>query len=359
MDGIRQFQYHPRLRTRLIRHLTSVHLVLLLASSILISCAVVPKGDFGQHIPEAPDYSNADAWAALPQKKDSADAVPGTLWKDLQADAPVDVFFIHPTTYTGRPGEKQWNASLSDARLNKHTDEYPIHYQATIFNGSGKIYAPRYRQAHLNCFFTHRTVDAEKALDLAYTDVRNAFQYYLDHYNQGRPFIIASHSQGTYHAKRLIAEFIDGTPLQQKMVVAYLAGLTVPETIFQNIHPCTSPEETACFCSWRTFREGYIPKKLHFEDTNIVVTNPVTWDAGRPSSSKMEQQGGVLRDFSTLYPHLVETQIYEDLLWVNKPKFPGSFLLTTKNYHIADYNFFYADVRRNVEERVKAYFRMH
>lgn len=341
------------------RSRTTAYLACLFATCIQVSCAVVPKGDFGRNIPEVPDYSQADAWAALPEKKDSADAVPGTYWKDLQADAPVDVFFIHPTTYTGKAGENHWNASLSDSKLNLHTDKYPIHYQATIFNGSGKIYAPRYRQAHLNCFFTHRTTDAQEALDLAYADVRSAFQYYLDHYNQGRPFIIASHSQGTYHAKRLIQEYVDGTPLQQKMIVAYLAGLTVPENIFQHIKPCSAPDETNCFCSWRTFREGYIPKKLHFADTNIVVTNPVTWDAGKMTSAKEDQLGGVLRDFHTLYPHLVETSVYDDLLWVNKPKFPGSFLLTTKNYHIADYNFFYADVRQNAEDRVKAYFRKH
>jgi hypothetical protein len=52
---------------------------------------------------------------------------------------------------------------------------------------------------------------------------------------------------------------------------------------------------------------------------------------------------------------LVCTQIHEDLLWVSKPKFPWSFLLTTKNYHIADYNFFYADIRHNAQVRVNAF----
>jgi hypothetical protein len=321
------------------------------------SCATHPKGAFGMDIPDAPDYANADLWAALPTKKDSADAVPLKEWKDVQDNAPVDVFFIYPTTYTGRPGEKEWNAELSDKKLNLRTDKYPIRYQATIFNGAGKIYAPRYRQAHFNCFFTHKTADASKALDLAYEDVHAAFQYYLDHYNQGRPFIIASHSQGTFHAKRLLSDFIDGTPLQKQFIVGYLAGLTVPADLYKSIKPCATPEETGCFCSWRTFREGYIPDVIHFPDSNIVVTNPVTWDANKNSSGKEDQLGGVLRDFKKLYPHMVSTTIHEDLLWVNKPKFPGSFLLTTKNYHIADYNFFYADVRQNAQDRVNAFLR--
>lgn len=326
--------------------------ILLVSAS---SCASVPRGTYGHDIPNAPDYSDPANWAALPDRLDSADAVPIRQWEDVQANAAVDVFFIHPTTYTGKSGQNEWNASLEDAKLNASTDKYPIRYQASIFNGAGKVYAPRYRQAHLNCFFTKKTGDASKALDLAYEDVRSAFQYYLDHYNQGRPFIIATHSQGTFHGKRLIHDFIDGTPIQKQLVVAYLPGLTVPANYFEHIPPCNSPDQTDCFCSWRTFKEGYIPKKLHFPDTNIVVTNPVTWDAALPTCEKETQLGGVLKDFEKVYPKLVCTSIHDDLLWVKKPKFPGSFLLTTRNYHIADYNFFYADVRHNAQVRVKAY----
>lgn len=330
---------------------------ILIVALSCISCATLPKGAFGKNIPEAPDYTSADVWAALPEKRDSADALPLSEWEDIQATASVDVFYIHPTTYTGRPGDKYWNADLSDQKCNARTDKYPVRYQASLFNGVGKVYAPRYRQAHLNCFYTKRTPDAAQALELAYEDIKNAFQYYLDHYNQGRPFIIASHSQGTFHAKKLMREFVDGHPIQEKFVTAYLVGLPVPADYFTAIKPCSMPEETNCFCSWRTFRQKYLPKKLHFADSNIVVTNPVTWEATKLTSTKDEQIGAVLRDFQKLYPGLVTTSVYEDLLWVNKPKFPGSFLLTTKNYHIADYNFFYADIRQNAQDRVNAFFR--
>jgi hypothetical protein len=337
--------------TRIVSYVTLPICLLLLSSG----CASLPKGSFSSYIPDAPDYGNDANWAALPSTVDSADIVPIAEWKNVQNEADVDVFFIHPTTYTGQPGQKHWNASLDDEKLNLKTDKYPIRYQATIFNGAGKVYAPRYRQAHLNCFYTKKTKDASEALELAYEDVKAAFQYYLQHYNNGRPFIIATHSQGTFHGKRLLEEFVDGKPLQKQFVVAYLAGLTVPADLFTSIKPCAKPQETGCFCSWRTFKEDYIPKKLHFADTNIVVTNPVTWDTALPSCDQGAQLGGVLKDFGKVYPHLVCTSIHEDLLWVTKPKFPGSFLLTTKNYHIADYNFFYADIRKNAQDRVKAF----
>ncbi len=320
-----------------------------------VACVSVPKAHFGQSIPTAPDYRNLENWAALPQRADSADEVPIPEWQDVQRHAAVDVFFIHPTTYIGNAKKEEWNASLEDLKLNLKTDQYPIRYQASIFNGAGSIYAPRYRQAHLHCFFSGQHEDAEKALELAYQDIRTAFEYYLAQFNQGRPFIIAGHSQGTYHAKRIITDYIDGKPLQARLIVAYLPGITVPEDLYTFIHPCRTPDDTGCFCSWRTFKEGYIPPKLHFPDTNLVVTNPVTWNVDIPESRQEEQLGGVLRKFNTLYPKLVSTRIYDDLLWVSKPRFPGSFLFNRKNYHIGDYNFFYADVRKNAQDRVRSF----
>lgn len=323
----------------------------------LSSCSAVPRGHFVTPNTPGPDYSLASNWAALPTTLDSADAVPITSWKDEQATSSADVFFVHPTTYTGHAGQHHWNASLDDKKLNLHTDQTTIKYQASLFNGAGRVYAPRYRQAHLHCFFekSKKKKDAAEALDLAYQDVKRAFDYYMEHYNDGRPFIIAAHSQGTLHAAHLIKDEIENHPVQHQLIAAYLPGMPVKANYFKSIQPCHTPDETGCFCSWRTFREGYVPKKYHQEDKGIIVTNPVTWCDTITVSQKQEQAGAVLRDFHKVCPGLVETQIHDDLLWVNKPKFPGSFLFMTKNYHIADYNFFYADVRQNAQQRVRAY----
>lgn len=319
------------------------------------SCTAVPRGHFTSDDLDTPDYSSPLAWSALPDREDNADAIPLREWNDEQENSPVDVFFIHPTAYVGKRGQNQWNAHLQDQKLNKRVDTYPVKYQASIFNSAGKVYAPRYRQGHLNCFYTHKKEDAQLALQLAYNDVSKAFRYYLDHFNSGRPFILAAHSQGSMHAVRLLNEMIDGTPLQQKLVVAYLVGWPVPKDQFINIKPCLTAEETGCFCSWRTVREGYIPEHLHLPEKNILVTNPVSWTTGNTPTGKEDHKGAVLLDFNKLMPGLVTARVYEDFLWISKPKFPGSALLLRKNYHIADYNLFYADVRYNAEQRVKAY----
>ena len=81
----------------------------------------------------------------------------------------------------------------------------------------------------------HDTTSEKKALFLAYGDVKRAFKYYLENYNQGRPIIIASHSQGSFHSIKLIQEFFDGTPLQKQFVAGYLPGWPFTEATFSNI----------------------------------------------------------------------------------------------------------------------------
>jgi hypothetical protein len=125
--------------------------------------------------------------------------------------------------------------------LNKKVDESTILNQASIFNGAGRIYAPRYRQAHYFAFVTPFKEDKEAALNLVYNDVKKAFEYYLAHYNQKRPLIIASHSQGTVHATRLMKEYFDGKPLGEKLIAAYIIGIATPKNVFQSIKALVKP----------------------------------------------------------------------------------------------------------------------
>lgn len=149
--------------------------------------------------PAAPDYSQPQSWAALPDRKDAADVVPSADVQDRQATAEVDVFFVHPTTFFGTAA---WNQSLDDGSTNQLTDAFVLRGQASVFNSCCKIYAPRYRQATIYSFMDN-TGSGSAALKLAYEDVERAFDYFIEHYNQGRPFILAAHSQGSVHVRTL------------------------------------------------------------------------------------------------------------------------------------------------------------
>lgn len=327
----------------------------LLPLLVFQACSVKPAGFFSREkAPTPPNYSLAAAWAALPFTVDAADRTPGSL-VNLQSEAPVDVFFLHPTTYTGKRGHEGWNGPIYNRDLQERTDGSTILYQASLFNGVGRVFAPRYRQAHLHAYFTDRREwSAKQAFELAYGDIRAAFEYYLNNYNDGRPIIIAAHSQGTTHAKRLLRDYFDGHTLQEQLVVAYLAGIPVKRDAFQFIKVCGSPEEIGCFCSWRTWRRGRTPKD-YAPDNDIAVTNPLNWATTEVYAPPSRNQGAVLSNFDKLRPKVAGAVVHDGLLWIDRPKFPWSFLYLTANYRIADFNLFYMNVRENARRRVKNY----
>lgn len=326
---------------------------------LLSSCAATkPNRAFEYYVPPSvPDYRLEKNWAALPNRLDAADSVPAGL-KDIQSQSQADVFFVHPTSYLDKRGNDQWNADINNEKVNRKTDEASIMYQASIFNGVGKVYAPRYRQAHLKTFFTKDSASAAKALNLAYQDVKSSFEYYLKYYNNGRPIILASHSQGTAHLIRLLKDFFDNDSLRRKLVVAYAVGFPVPIDNYKYLKPCTNKYEIGCICSWRCFKKGYEGKFVKFNKP-IVLTNPLNWTTQQDVYVDKSKNLGAVLDNISEKPTLGQSgaQIHESILWVDKPKFKGSFLYPFSNFHVGDFNIFYMNVRQNAIERLGAYWK--
>jgi hypothetical protein len=322
--------------------------------TLFLSCKTYkPEYTYQESRIEPVDYSNIKFWAAHPDKTDESDRTPegDTVTYDHLT---ADVFFIHPTTYTGDKGQEMWNGALEDQKLNIKTDEGTIRFQASAFNHAGRVFAPRYRQAHLHAYFTKDKASAKKAFNLAYEDVKQAFDYYLHHLNNGRPIIIAGHSQGTNHAERLLEEYFTGKPLKEKLVAAYLIGMPVRKNRFTDIFPCKDSSETGCFVSWRTFKKGYkLPAAI--SENNVCVTNPISWACDENYAPKTSNRGTLLFDFNKIYTHHIDAQVSHNILWANKPKFFGSIFLRTKNYHPADINFYYFNIRENANLRVNIY----
>ncbi len=300
------------------------------------------------------DYSNLDYWAAHPWKKNLSDSVPADLQANYKHDSLADVFFIHPTTLTDN-NDARWNAEINDAVINSKTDYSTILYQASVFNEKCRIFAPRYRQAHIRCFFLN-TPNTDTAFEIAYADVKAAFEFYLKNYNHNRPIIIASHSQGTKHAGRLLKEFFENKPLQKQLVCAYIIGLPVPVDYFSTLKPCSDSLATGCFVSWRTFRkDSEEPQFIADEKFKAVVINPLTWTNETSMVSSSLNKGGVLKNFNRVVPRVVNTQIHNNILWSSKPDVPGKMFYTQKNYHIGDINLFYINIRENVAARINAF----
>ena len=315
------------------------------------------KGNYQFKSPDGkPDYNNLNYWAAHPWKWDPSDSIPAPLRNEPQ-DSTVDVFFLHPTTYTSKKKMKGQNADIDDAYTNAKTDYSSLLYQASVFNNQCRVFAPRYRQAHIKTFFEKDKVKAAAAFELAYDDLKTAFEYYLKTWNGGRPIIIAAHSQGSLLAERLLKDYFQNQPLQNKLVVAYIIGWPVPKNYFTSLKMCEDSLQTGCLCSWRTFKKGFIPFYLKNENGNSYVTNPLTWTTGNEYASRKMNKGSVLTKFNTVYKQTTDAQSSNGLLYVKKPKFPGSFLYFARNYHIADINLYYLNIRENVNSRIAMFWK--
>jgi len=323
-------------------------------------------------VPPAPDYSQRASWAA-----DGWDAGsgPAGVMEAYPEGRKVDVFFIHPTSFFSND---KWNQPIDDAETNTRTDKGSLRGQASVFQGCCRIYAPRYRQFTFSAII-HYDANSRAAEDLAYSDVKRAFEYYLAHYNHGQPFIIASHSQGSRHAVRLIPEMIDGTPLMKQFVAAYIIGNWIPQSWFdrmKDIKPCEHADDIACVVTWSTLLEGSDAhaQRVAFAqrqgepdslaDEAFVCINPLSWSAGPALAPASLDIGGWTYGTGNtprpLDPHLVAARCDDGALSVSDPG-PDyhAGVLPGGNYHNYDYQLAYMNIRQNAIDRTKAFLAAH
>ena len=298
--------------------------------------------------PKAPQYSIESHWASLPWRVDPSDQTPKNLplvtaWDSLD----VDVFFVHPTQYFKGSG---YNAAIEDEQLNEEADQYTMRLQASAFNMGGRLYAPRYRQAHIGVFSWQDSLSLA-ALQLAYSDVRQAFLHYMEHWNHGRGIILAGHSQGSFHLRWLLQEFFDNQPLTSQLVAAYGPGFDWYASEFEALYACKTPEVTGCLCSWMSYGEGYFPKWLGYRDEIPICTHPVTWRLNGGINRLEAHQGVVLSKMKFAHPNKIQARSERGVLQILPPDVPFSKLLHRDNWHVGDINLFWLNVRTNARLR--------
>jgi hypothetical protein len=219
---------------------------------------------------------------------------------------------------------------------------------------------------------------AKKSADFAYADVDRAFTYFLEHYSKGRPFILASHSQGTEHGFRLLRERIDSTPLASRMIAAYLIGFNITDkqaAALKTVHVCDSPTDLHCLVHWATFGEGGTPR---FDTKDkLVCVNPLNWRRDGPMAAKNMSQGAepitgtysldlfgadtaqgvVFGPMKAPLKAWTSAECRNGILTV-ADQAGGPFAkvdMGGKNYHGLDYPLFAMDIRENAQARVRQY----
>ena len=336
--------------------------------------------------PTAPDYADPANWAALPDREDASDWLPsGYTESEFPQRGGVDVFYIHPTGFFGTGN---WNAAMGERSERGIPTEAMLASQASAFNGVGNVYAPEYRQATLYSFLEDERepgkTNGRQALDLAYEDVARAFDHFIAEFNEGRPFILASHSQGTCHALRLVAEKIDSTDLHRRMIAGYLIGFGMPmdyfERVYANVKPGIEPAQTGCIVTWDTLREGVRPEigglqrypggwESGAEKPRFQI-NPLSWTDTDERIAASENKGALVTDMGglgepNLTPGMLKA-VEPGTTWAQRignavyvrdlTDTPFDTIMSTSgNYHLFDFHLFWADIRENAVVRAKAW----
>lgn len=299
---------------------------------------------------QTPDYSLSGNWAALPDRMDECDKQRISKRKDIQlADSlKPDVFYVYPTLYDDLP-VKQWYASISDENYRKEIRTLALRHQASVFGGVSNVYVPFYRQMHIEGYRNKHLPEVRAAFDTAYADVLSAFMYFLEHYNRGRPFVIASHSQGTNHSERLIREFVlKDSVLAGRMLLGYLIGMPIKQHI-GTLLPCQEPDQTHCYLSWRTYGNDFVPP-IHGD--SISVAHPILFSKA-PSINQPKDHLGILMPSGKLrFPNSLQVETRSGFLRVTRLKIPFSRRYQWDNFHAADYNLFWMNIRTNFVKRI-------
>lgn len=353
-------------------------LVLALGGCIALSTmdkwlfVVLDPGPFDpSQTPAAPDYREPSAWAALPTTQDDADVSLAALPALDQKSAPADVFFVHPTTWIG----SQWNVPIDDPEVIQATARGATLIQASAFNACCAVYAPRYRQANGKTFVAPNE-DSDKALDVAYQDVLAAFRIFLTEHNKGRPFLLASHSQGTFLAERLLKEEILGKEPQNRLVVAYLIGGPITEEALEGkIKVCSFATETRCVVGWNARGPNWRGNGFEFvsrDDPNAtnrvagrLCVNPLSWKKDGAKVPASSHQGAIFFDTEepSLLPSFASADCQSGVLVTEVAEMPDRdfmseillWVMGPENYHPIEYQIFYANLRSNAKERLSSF----
>jgi hypothetical protein len=180
----------------------------------------------------ANDYSKVDTWLCRPDKADGAchgalnvlvvppDGRVKPIFYKPAADAKIDCFYVYPTSSE----DQTPNSDMTPGR--------EIEVAAAQFGRFGahcRQFAPIYRSVTLMALLRERAGSPVEGLDrdLAYHDVRDAWNYYLAHDNKGRGVVLVGHSQGSHMLVQLLREEVDGKPIEKKIVSAIVPGWPV------------------------------------------------------------------------------------------------------------------------------------
>lgn len=297
---------------------------------------------------QEPDYADTGSWA---------------YWR-VGENKPADLFIVCPTVDIGTGGNK--NMSLTDENI-KGNFTGALNMQRGIYEKNCRMYAPYYRQATLADYTLPRQ-DAAAYFDLAYSDVRAAFLYYMHHENNGRPFVLSGFSQGAEMCLRLLKEFGNTDFVKNNMVACYAIGWRfTPQEAKQYpyIRAAQSADDLGTVIMFNSEAPEVTSSLMVPHGEKSFCINPLNWRTDGTMADKALNSGACFTDYSGSIkrevPQLTGCCIDTErgvlkVTDIDKKQYPPVLSIFTDGvYHIYDYQFFYRNLQQNVNLRIKTF----
>ena len=236
-----------------------------------------------------------------------------------------------------------------------------------IYDQNSRFFAPYYRQIGLNVYEMPEE-DREPYLEIAYEDGKDAFEYYWETCNDGRPIILAGFSQGADMCLRLMKDFFAQDDRMEQLVACYAIGWRVTEDDLQefpHLKMASGESDTGVIVSFNSEAETVTDSLMIPAGTRTLAINPLNWKTDSTFADKSLNKGACFTDYSgsilTEIPEL--TGAYLDPIRgalkvpdVSPADYPaGLSIFTDGIYHLYDYQFFYRNLQENVQTRIRTY----
>ncbi|MFT0898970.1 DUF3089 domain-containing protein [Candidatus Methanoprimaticola sp. MG2] len=325
--------------------------VIAVVIAVVLAYAYVSDSDHDTAV-QASDYSDVDNWMRLP----------GSIEHE------VDVIYLYPTTFV--PGYDGEECTIYNADMREKANMI-YERQATVFNGLANIFAPYYRQidaASLAGLTQPEMVERESGEPRA--DVFAALDYYFENHNDGRPFILAGHSQGSMMIMIILDEYMERHPeVYDRMVAAYMIGnAATKDWLAANSHVrmATGATDNGVVVSWNTEGPGNIGHyNMVVPGGGSVCINPLNWSTDGTYAGTEDNLGCLTSDgnggyrvvegFADARVDLDRGSVIVESVDPEVYSNGAEALFGPQSYHGQDYDFFYMNIRENAGDRIEAF----
>ena len=311
----------------------SAVLLLMLAAltTVTVSSCRTQSGGTDTFIPAAPDWSDKAAWYI---------SEPATAQE-------ADIFYILPTCVWDWTAENGQSCRYSDYTRTDHIEAFrpSVGLAEDIFaQGQYGFYCPYYRQISLNVWMDGEAA-VEELFPLSMEDISAAFDYYLEHYNNGRPFVLAGFSQGG----KAVVELVKHLPAEAygRMAAAYAIGYRISDeelAQYPQLFPAMDSTGTGTIICYNSVATP--DAACGVLSPSDVCINPVNWTT---NATPAELNDSVTVTVDTDHHLLIVDGLDPEHYYA--PSLASTFPLG--NYHLQELTLYQDHLRRNTALRVR------